>query len=111
MDPTKGLPRRRLRRRLFELIQKSDLCGIDDFAGVGEGEPAAFVHLRKGLLFPRAAGPFDFESIADDGRRVEVAGSCPGIYAFAALLPDGAEGLEGSAEADARLFAELTQPS
>lgn len=94
-------------QRFGELIEESDLGGVDDRAGSFEGVPGAFVDFGESFHPARSAGPFEFEGIADQLCRVEVAGNRPGIDAFAAFLADGAEGLEVTFELDAGLFAEF----
>lgn len=93
--------------RFFELFEKRDLCGIDLLAGRFEREPGSFVYFGEGLGAAAAAGPFEFEGVADELRGVEVAGYRPCIDAFAAFLTDGAEGLEGTFEGEAGFLAEF----
>ena len=91
----------------FEFVEEGHLGGVDDGAGIGEGEPAAFVDFGEGDLFAGPTGPFQFKRIADDRRGIEVTGGGPGEDSFTSLLADGTQGLKGSFERGAGLLPEF----
>jgi hypothetical protein len=90
-----------------ELVEEGNLGGVDHGARIFEREPIAAVDFGEGELFAGVAGPFDLEGVADDGCGVEVTGAGPGVDVFPTLLADGAQGLEGSFDGVAGLFAEF----
>ena len=98
---------RRCCEELGQLVEESDLGGVDDFAGGIEGVPGAFVDLGESGHATGSAGPFDLEGIAYEFFGVEVAARRPGEDAFTAFLADGLEFAEFALEEDAGFFVEF----